>query len=151
MAAFLQAVAPICADPDSCDRIIPVCTHAELYSVSVYGTVDHEGDLLISTRYGIDNLERYDIVVFKFVGDETVCYIKRIIGLPGETITIENGSVYADDIVLDGRYFVMGNNRNASYDSRFWGSVPQESILAKARFIIFPFPFSRTGSLSLSN
>jgi len=59
------------------------------------------------------------------------------------------GCLMGTYIVPNGCYFMMDDNQNDSYNSSYWGSVPQESILAKACFIIFPF--SRTGSLSLSN
>lgn len=117
------------------------------------------GDLIISTRYDIGEIERYDIVVFE-APDSDGYYIKRVIGLPGETITVKNGKVYAGVQVLDdsfiaekmndagdgvykvpeNSYFMMGDNRNNSYDSRFWDDkyVEKEKIIAKAKFIMFP-------------
>ncbi len=119
------------------------------------------GDLVVATRYDTDDIERYDIVVFYFPDNPEEIYIKRVIGLPGETITVENGNVYADGVLLDnsfvtkemgssgdgiyevpeGFYFMMGDNRNNSYDSRFWENpyVSLDDIIAKAKFVIYPF------------
>lgn len=129
-----------------------------------------EGDTLIATRYdvGKDDIKRYDILIFIPPHDPSTTYIKRVIGLPGETIEIMDGRVFADGRELDnsfikelpdgdgdgryiipkGHYFFLGDNRNDSFDSRFWEDsyVPLENIRAKARMIIFPF--SRSGSLS---
>lgn len=121
------------------------------------------GDIVISTRYDIweDDLERYDILVFVSPDDPATLYIKRLIGLSGETIEVRGGKVYADGVELDdsflkgpqnrrgdgiyvvpeGCYFFLGDNRNRSNDSRFWDEkyVPLENIKAKARFILLPF------------
>lgn len=110
-------------------------------------------------------LQRGDIVVFKFPEDETKEFIKRIIGLPGETILIRNKTVYVnnqplddasytqriDPGIIDGAihprdnfgpvtipdeaYFVMGDNRDQSFDSRLWGHVQRSKVLGKLRFI----------------
>lgn len=97
--------------------------------------------------------KRGDIVVFKYPDDETEDYIKRIIGLPGETIEVKDGTVYIDGEALeenylkeepDGdagpfevpedHYFMMGDNRNISWDARYWDNkyVHIDKIYGKA-------------------
>src|SRR5919109_1918879 len=105
-------------------------------------------------------IERGDIVVFWFPDDPSKSYIKRVIGLPGETVQMRAGRVYvngkelqepyldptlnvADDdrpptYVKPHYYFVMGDNRDNSSDSRSWGLVPEKYIYGKALFRYWP-------------
>ncbi len=139
-----------------------IIVNAKVPSASMENTV-MTGDRLIANRlsYLFDKPERYDIVVFRFPDDESKLYIKRIIGLPGETVNIRNGLVYIDDsteplrtdfqaeemitpdatyVVPDGCYFMLGDNRNCSLDSRAWENkyVAENKILGKAVFRYYP-------------
>lgn len=142
------------------------CSHAFMLAHvptgSMAGTIA-PGDNVLCTRFGVgeDEIERYDILIFTPPDEPEKTYVKRVIGLPGETIEVKNGKVYADGIELDnsftngpqnrkgdgiykvpeGCYFFLGDNRNNSRDSRFWKNrfVPAADIQAKARCIIYPF------------
>ncbi len=127
-------------------------------------------NVVFSTRYDVDeeDIERFDILVFIPPDNPDITYIKRVIGLPGETIEVKEGKVYADGVELDDSfikapmnrtgdgtyvvpehsYFFIGDNRNNSNDSRFWDNpyVPADDIQAKAKCILFPF--SDVGSLT---
>jgi len=121
--------------------------------------------LLRSTLIPIKNPERGDIVVFIYPMDRSIDFIKRVIGVAGDTIEIKdkkifiNGSpfedpygVFTDNLVIppsvqprdnfgpvtvpDDHIFVMGDNRDSSYDSRFWGFVNCRDVLGKA-FVIY--------------
>ena len=140
-----------------------IIVNAKVPSASMENTV-MTGDRLIANRlsYVFGKPERYDIVVFKFPDDESKLYIKRIIGMPGETVNIRNGEVYIGDSteplrsdflhepmrtpdatyeVPEGCYFMMGDNRNRSSDSRLWNNkyVEEDKILGKAVFRYYPF------------
>lgn len=96
--------------------------------------------------------------------DDEIEYVKRIIGLPGDTVDIKNNTVYINDVAIEepyldddvftniggsvlafpfkvpeGQYFVMGDNRENSADSRQWGTVPKENIIGKSILIYYPF------------
>lgn len=130
-----------------------------------------DGDNLIVDKlsYHFSDPERFDIVVFRYLYRENSYYIKRIIGLPGETVQIVDGQIYIDGELLEetygsevmesaGRaaqpvtlgpdeYFVLGDNRNLSSDSRdpLVANVSREQIIGKAFVCIYPF--SRLGFL----
>ena len=109
--------------------------------------------------YNFNEPERGDIVIFKYPDDEKVDYLKRIIGLPGETVEIVSGKVYIDGELLDepyldeeptgdfgpyqvpeDSYFMLGDNRAVSKDSRYWTNtyVHRDKIIAKAFFMYWP-------------
>ena len=143
-----------------------VIINANIPSASMESTV-MTGDRLIGFRlaYKFEEPSRGDIIIFKYPKDESETFIKRIIGLPGETVIVsEDGTVsiklttgtvieldesYINEpmkvdetteyVVGEDEYFVMGDNRNWSSDSRVWGCVPAENILAKAVFRYWPF------------
>ena len=137
--------------------------NARIPSESMENTI-MTGDRIIGSRltYKTGIPQRYDIIIFRYPDDESILYIKRIIGLPGETVSIINGKVYInhsseplDDsftpatplgdfgpyTVPGNSYFVLGDNRNDSFDSRYWKNtfVKESQILGKAKFCYFPF------------
>lgn len=128
----------------------------------------HEKSRMIGSRlaYLFSEPERGDIIIFRFPDNMEENYVKRVIGLPGEYVEIRNGIVYIDDEPLDedytyfdsngivdlkgdfaktlvpeGCYFVLGDNRNNSHDSRTWKTthfVKENLILGKAMFSYYP-------------
>jgi signal peptidase I len=111
-------------------------------------------------RMGIGEIRRGDLIVFWPPSDPTKSYIKRVIGLPGDTVALRRGQVFVNGIPLEedyvpkeyrddnfsmppvkigaGRYFVMGDHRDVSNDSRTWGPVPRSCIYGKAVFVYWP-------------
>lgn len=118
----------------------------------------HSGQLVLVNRlaYKLGRPARGDVVVFFFPRDPDQEYIKRLIGLPGDFITVQNGQVLVNDLPLnepyiaaapayngnwvvpDGQFFVLGDNRNNSSDSHQWGMVPQEYVIGKALAVYWP-------------
>lgn len=130
---------------------------------SMYPTLEDQNQLLVDKlSYRFTKPQRFDIVVFRYLYQENTYYIKRIIGLPGETVQIVDGTIYIDGEVLEedygyepirdakrasepillgeDEYFVMGDNRNDSTDSRdaAVANVSREQIVGKAFLRIWP-------------
>lgn len=130
---------------------------------SMYPTFKN-GDYLIidELSYHFSEPTRGDVIVFRYPKNPVIFYIKRVIGLPGETIRIERGiatitTVSGETLTLSepyvvtedatytltttlgaDEYFVMGDNRPKSSDSRVWGSLPEKDIIGRAYVRIFP-------------
>jgi signal peptidase I len=120
---------------------------------------DGEFVLVSKVNYQFGDVERGDIVVFHFPLDPEQELIKRVIGLPSDTISVQNGQVSVNGWVLDepyiaaapaysgewivpdGQLFVLGDNRNDSSDSHSWGYLPLEKVVGKAVVIYWPPPF----------
>lgn len=130
---------------------------------SMHPTFESADYLIIDQlSYRFDDPKRGDVIVFRYPNKPSVFYIKRIIGLPGETIVIERGNatitrtdgtvftleepyVVAEDATYNltstlgpDQYFVMGDNRPKSSDSRSWGPLPREDIMGKAFIRLLP-------------
>ena len=142
-----------------------IIANSEVPSGSMENTI-MTGDRVIGSRlsYRFEDPKRGDIAIFRFPDNEKIYYVKRIIGLPGETVDIGDGKVYINgsDEPLDepyirepmmpeapmhfevpeNSYFMMGDNRNYSMDARRWENtyVKREKIIAKVLFRYFPKP-----------
>lgn len=120
----------------------------------------HDGDYVVVNRltYSIGEIQRGDVIVFPYPLNPEEDYIKRVIGLPGDRVAVYSGVVYvngeaidevylsaptsqdlAEQLVPEGSVYVLGDNRDASSDSRSWGPLAIDQILGKAVFRYFPF------------
>jgi signal peptidase I len=118
----------------------------------------HSGEFVIVNKlaYKLGQPRLGDVIVFHYPRDPEQEYIKRVIGLPGDTVRIFDGKVFVNDRPLEEPYiasppvytseltvpedslFVLGDNRNNSSDSHSWGPVPMEYVIGKAVFIYWP-------------
>lgn len=128
----------------------------------------HSGEYLLVEKLGYHFSEpkRGDVIVFKYPNNPVVNYIKRIVGLPGETVKIAGGKVFVNDVELQenylsngdktktlvsqsadaayevklaqDQYFVMGDNRQHSSDSREWGPLAKHFIIGKSALVLYP-------------
>jgi len=148
--------------------ILAVVLYFGINAVSVRVRVDgfsmnptlQDGEYILVNRlaYKIGNPVRGDIVVFSFPMDPRQDLIKRVIGLPGESISVQDGKVMINGIPLEepyiaappiyngtwevpeGQLFVLGDNRNESKDSHEWGLLPLENVVGRAILIYWPPP-----------
>ncbi len=137
----------------------------DVTGISMYPTLSSNDKVLMST---VSRIERFDIIVFTDPMNKTV--VKRVIGLPGETIRYEQDQLYINDeaiaepflnrpeiidekglwtsnftyigsegtVVPEGQYFLMGDNRRYSYDSRFYGSIAEEELIGEVLMLYDP-------------
>lgn len=127
---------------------------------SMQPQLDDQERLFVSKlSYRVFQIQRGDVVVFYYPGDTSKSFIKRVVGLPGERLQIIEGELYIDGkyvaepyippayqenssygpvLVPPDSFFVMGDHRNVSNDSRHWGPVPKNAILGKAVLKYWP-------------
>jgi signal peptidase I len=129
---------------------------------SMMPTLDDQERIFINKfvyRFHFGNIDRGDTVVFWFPGDPSKSYIKRVIGMPGDRVEVDEGRVIVNGqalvesyvppefrdqssmpvrMVPEEEYFVLGDHRSSSNDSRAWGMVPRRYIYGKAVFIYWP-------------
>jgi len=134
-------------------KLVPIC---KVQGYSMYPTLK-PNDTIVTIKAQLAHIHRGDIVIIKLPSAK-VYYVKRIIATSGDTVEIKNGITYINGkkmkqyetiidrtinfpkvIIPDNYIFVMGDNRPVSYDSRYFGPIPQKYIVLKALYIIYPF------------
>lgn len=125
--------------------------------------VEHDYLLIDEITYRFREPERGEVIVFRYPLDSSVFFIKRVIGVPGDELVSEGGRIriLKDGIELaldepylasslkssdnfnvtlgDDQYFVLGDNRSHSFDSKNWGAIHRKDIIGTARIVLFPF------------
>ncbi len=135
-----------------------VSARIRVESISMQPTL-FAGDFIVVNKlaYKLGAPNRGDVIIFHYPPDPNrEPYIKRVIGLPGETVRVDNGYVYVNDVPMDEPYisappnyqgswiipkdalFVLGDNRNSSSDSHSWGTVPLGNVIGKAEVVYWP-------------
>ncbi len=106
-----------------------------VYGSSMEPTFEN-GDYLIvdELSYYLRSPEKNEVIIFHYPLNPSMYFIKRVVGLPGETMDIEGKKT----VLKAGEYFVEGDNRGASSDSRVWGPVPQKLIVGRALIRLWP-------------
>ncbi len=134
-----------------------VTARVRVESISMQPNLN-EGEFVVVNRlaYRWDEPQRGDIIVFRFPGNQQKRYIKRVIGIEGDFISIQDGQVSINGLSLDepyiaaaptyegewvvgsGSVFVLGDNRNNSNDSKNWGTLEEDAIIGKAILVYWP-------------
>ena len=135
-----------------------VIARVRVVNISMLPTLE-PGEFLMVNKlaYRFSNVQRGDIIVFHYPQNPAEDFIKRVIGVPGDTVSVTQGTVYINGQGVDEPYisapptytgqwtipednvFVLGDNRNQSSDSHQWGNVPLQNIVGRALVIYWPF------------
>jgi signal peptidase I len=134
-----------------------VLARVRVENISMEPTLQPEEFVLVNKlAYRLGDVSYGDVVIFHYPLNPNEDYIKRVIGLPGDVVTVQGGQVNVNGTVLDepyimaaplysntwtvpeGQIFVLGDNRNSSSDSHNWGFVPMENLVGKALLVYWP-------------
>ncbi len=136
-----------------------ISTRIRVEGFSMEPTYHNNNYIVVSKMtYKFKEVSRGDVIIFEYPIAPEEDFIKRVIGLPGDTVEVANGNVilngnilvedyivaapvreYPSFTVPDGTLFVMGDNRNNSSDSRTWGPLPIENVIGRTIFVYWPF------------
>jgi len=134
-----------------------VIGRVRVVNISMLPTLRQDELMMVNKlAYRFSDVQRGDIIVFHYPQNPSEDFVKRVIGVPGDTVSINRGVVYINDQAIDepyiaapptyngqwivsaGTVFVLGDNRNQSSDSHQWGNVPLENIIGRALVIYWP-------------